>query len=74
MYQKKFFKSIVFYDLIKISGKGRNCALEDKKQIVKDLERKGYKLPRGLVPMDIVVDYYKINITYLKKLANINKK
>ena len=61
-------------DLMKISGKGRNSSDKDKHEIAAQLEKQGYRLPRGLVPMDVVVDYYKINITYLKKVANINKK
>ncbi len=61
-------------DLMKISGKCRNYADKDKREIIEQLEKQGYRLPRGLVPMDVVVDYYKINITYLKKVANINKK
>ncbi len=61
-------------DLMKISGKCRNYADKDKREITEQLKKQGYRLPRSLVPMEAVVDYYKININYLKKIANINKK
>lgn len=56
--------------LMKIGCVGYNKALDIKKEIVSTAESEGYYLPRGLVPMEMVVDYFKINISYLKKFVN----
>lgn len=47
---------------------GDNKAWEIMNKIRANLENEGYYLPRGLVPMEKVVEYFKININYLKKL------
>lgn len=60
-------------DIILISGKGRTRAKSDKKEIEEELKKKKYKIPRGFVPMETVVDFYKINISYLKKITNLKK-
>ena len=39
------------------------------KEIKDDLELHGYKLPSNYIPMQAVIDYFKINITYLKKVS-----
>lgn len=36
-------------------------------------ERKTYLLTKGHLPINIVIDYYNINISYLKKIANLMK-
>ena len=56
--------------LMKIGCVGYNTALAIKKEIVSTAASEGYSLPRGLVPMEMVVDYFKINISYLKKFVN----
>ncbi len=47
---------------------GETMALNIKREIATQLEKEGYRLPPRLVPMEKVVDYFKININYLKKL------
>lgn len=54
----------------KLGYVGDNKAWQIMNEIRADLEAQGYKLPRGLVPMEKVVDYFKININYLKKIKN----
>lgn len=56
-------------DVYLLSGKGRNRSATDIKYIRDMLEQKGYRLPRGLLPMEEVVSFYKINIKYLKKIC-----
>lgn len=58
-------------DVYLLSGKGRNTTAEDIKSIREMLEEKGYRLPRGLLPMEEVVNFYKININYLKKVCSL---
>ena len=43
-------------DLMKLTNLGRNSALKIRKEIIIDLEDKGYKLPCGLIPMGEVVN------------------
>jgi len=56
-------------DLIKLTGLGKNNALKLKNEITNDLLNKGYKLPKKLLPMNEVVSYLKINISYLQKMT-----
>lgn len=56
-------------DLMKLTGLGRNNALKLKNDIRINIERKGYSLPNKLLPMNEVVNYLKINIGYLQKMA-----
>ena len=58
-------------DLMKLTNLGRNSALKIRKEIITDLEDKGYKLPCGLIPMCEVVDKLNININYLQNMARI---
>lgn len=55
-------------DLIKITGLGRNTVLKLKKQIKNSLNAREYSLPNGLLPMNEVVNYLKIDIDYLKDI------
>lgn len=55
-------------DIMQLGMIGRNKALEIKKEISDGLKEKGYKLPQNYVPMEKVVDYFKINISYLRKV------
>ena len=57
-------------DLQKLTGLGKNSALKLKNQIKVELTNKGYQLPSRLLPMNEVVKYLKINISYLQKMAN----
>lgn len=57
-------------DLRKLTGLGKNNAIKLKNEIKFDLESKGYLLPSNrLLPMNEVVNYLKINISYLQKMA-----
>lgn len=57
-------------DLRKLTGLGKNNAIKLKNEIKIDLENKGYQLPTNkLLPMNEVVNYLKININYLQKMA-----
>lgn len=47
---------------------GRDKARKIKIAIEESIYNQGYKLPNGKVPMDKLVEYLKINITYLKKI------
>lgn len=58
-------------DLIKLTNLGRNSVLKIRKEIITDLEDKGYKLPGGLIPMCEVVDKLNININYLQNMARM---
>ena len=53
----------------KIANVGENKALEIMRNIRNSLENDGYRLPRNLIPMDKLVDYLKINVSYLKKVS-----
>lgn len=54
--------------LIKITGLGRNTVLKLKKQIKDSLNTREYSLPNGLLPMNEVVKYLKIDIDYLEDI------
>lgn len=56
-------------DLRMLTGLGKNSATKLKNEIRLDLENKGYQLPSKLLPMNEVVSYLKINISYLQKMA-----
>ena len=56
-------------DLMELTGVGRNKALKIKNNIKEDLTQQGYLLPNNLLPMNEVVDYLKINISYLRKIS-----
>lgn len=51
---------------------GDNKSYEVMQDIRKIVQEKGYTLPKELVPMEAVVDYFKININYLKKVRSKN--
>ena len=61
-------------DLMKLTNLGRNSALKIRKEIITDLEDKGYKLPGGLIPMCEVVNKLNININYLQNMVRIEIK
>lgn len=56
-------------DLMKLTSLGRNSALKIRKEIITDLEDKGYKLPCGLIPMCEVVNKLNITINYLQNMV-----
>ena len=61
-------------DLMKLTNLGRNSALKIRKEIITDLEDKGYKLPCGLIPMCEVVNNLNININYLQNMGRMELK
>lgn len=61
-------------NLMKLTNLGRNSALKIRKEIITDLEDKGYKLPCGLIPMCEVVNKLNININYLQNMARMEVK
>jgi hypothetical protein len=60
-------------DLMRLSRLGINNATKLRQEIKKDIQKKGYILPKGLLPMSCVVEKLNINIDYLKKVVNNNK-
>ncbi len=64
-------------DIMKIGGVGLNRAIADRKEIeikVKEKYGQNCRLPSAQVPMVEVVNFYNININYLKKVSQINDK
>ena len=57
-----------------IGGIGLNKAVDIRKEIEQKIKEDGYNLPRNaIVPMRYVIDYFNIDINYLKKLANLER-
>lgn len=55
-----------------IGGIGLNKAIQIRKNIENDIKKEGYILPKSaIVPMKKVIDYFRIDINYLKKLAKL---
>lgn len=59
-------------DIMKLAFVGENRAGDIRNELSRMVEEKGKKLPRGLVPMDLLKDYLGINISYLKKISGGN--
>lgn len=53
-------------DLMKLTGLSRSSALRIKTKIKNEL---GYKLNTIDLPMNVVVDYLKIDVDYLKRIT-----
>lgn len=57
-----------------IGGVGLNKATDIRKEIENQIKEDGYRLPRNaVVPMKYVIDYFNIDIGYLKKLARLER-
>ena len=57
-----------------IGGVGLNKATDIRKEIENQIREDGYRLPRNaVVPMKYVIDYFNIDIGYLKKLAKLER-
>ena len=56
-------------DIMKIGAVGVNKSQKIKNEICEISNKNGYKLPCGLVPMEEVINYFGININYLKRVA-----
>ena len=57
-------------DVMKVGYVGVSKALSIKKEITDELLSLGIKTPRGLVPSEKVIDYFKINVNFLRKISN----
>ena len=57
-------------DIMKIGALGRNKARDIKNEIDRNIKEQGMKLPINLVPMEKVIEYFKINLDFL---VTINK-
>lgn len=55
-------------DIMKIGSIGKNKAQSIKKSIKDQFDKNKIYLPYGLVPMEKVIEYFHININYLKKV------
>ncbi len=61
-------------DICKIGNIGNNKAIEVRRKIEEQIKKDGYNLPRqAIVPMKYVIEYFKIDINYLKKLASLER-
>ncbi len=57
-----------------IGGVGNNIAGKIRQEIEEQIKKEGYRLPRSaVVPMKYVIDYFNIDIGYLKKLAKLER-
>ena len=57
-----------------IGGVGNNIAGKIRQEIEVQIKKEGYRLPRSaVVPMKYVIDYFKIDINYLKRLASLER-
>ena len=57
-----------------IGGVGLNNATGIRKEIENQIREDRYRLPRNaVVPMKYVIDYFNIDIGYLKKLARLER-
>lgn len=57
-----------------IGGIGLNKAVDIRKEIEQKIKEDGYNLPRNaIVPMRYVINYFNIDINYLKKLASLER-
>ena len=57
-----------------IGNIGLGKAIEVRKEIEEQIKADGYRLPRQkIVPMRYVIEYFKIDINYLKKLAKLEE-
>lgn len=57
-------------DIMKIGALGRNKARNIKNEIERNIIDQGLKLPNNLVPMEKVIDYFKINVDFLVSINN----
>ncbi len=58
-------------DFMILSHTGKNKALRLMNDLRSKLMKDNYYLPSNVLPMDKVVDYLNINITYLEMVKNL---
>ena len=57
-----------------IGGVGVNKAIKIRQEIEEQVKADGYRLPNyAIVPMEYVINYFHININYLKRLARLER-
>ena len=54
-----------------LSNTGKNTTLKLMKDLRSQLEEANYFLPSNMLPMDKVVEYLNLNITYLNKVKDL---
>ena len=54
-----------------LSNTGKNTTLRLMKDLRSQLEKDNYFLPSNMLPMDKVVEYLNINISYLNRVKNL---
>lgn len=57
-------------DIMKIGSVGRNKARDIKNKIAEEIVATGFLLPNNLVPMEKVIEYFKINVDFLVSINN----
>lgn len=57
-------------DIMKIGSVGRNKARDIKNKIAEEIVSTGFILPNNLVPMEKVIEYFKINVDFLVSINN----
>lgn len=55
-----------------LSNTGKNTTLKLMRELRKQLEQENYFLPTNLLPMDKVVEYLKLNVSYLEKVSDFD--
>ena len=60
-------------DISKVAAVGINTARLVLKEIAKQINKEDKLLPKNLIPMEKVIEYFGININYLKKNGKGNK-
>lgn len=56
-------------DIMKLAFIGETKARIIGNEISNKVLQKGYTLPKGLIPMELLKEYLGINIAYLKKVS-----
>lgn len=57
-----------------LSNTGKNKTLKLMKDLRLKLEKENYFLPKNVLPMDKVVEYLDLNISYLNQVKNLSSK
>lgn len=57
-------------DFMTLSCTGKNTTLKLMKELRTQLEKENYFLPTNLLPMDKVVEYLKLNVSFLEKVSD----
>ena len=55
-----------------LSNTGKNTTLKLMKNLRKKLEKENYFLPSNALPMDKVVEYLDLNISYLNQVKDLS--